>query len=161
MGSSAPERVWLDTTSLRKRAPHPVNAGAAITHRPISSCATAAAEGWSVADLVLGSRAGLSSVQSMSGVAPLPTDRRTLRQGRRDSPETDRHAAMQRNVGRGQERHKPDADDQTECAFRANRLIVVASKITAVHHERGGIRRLATAFGPIASDGTRTAEREF
>ena len=42
-----------------------------------------------------------------------------------------------------------------------NELVVVASKIAAVHHERGGFRWLSTAFGPTASVGTLTAEREF
>lgn len=40
-------------------------------------------------------------------------------------------------------------------------LVVVASKIAAVHHERSGFRRLATAFGPTASVGTQATGREF
>ena len=45
--------------------------------------------------------------------------------------------------------------------FVHTELVVVVPKIAAVHHEGGGFRRLATAFGPTASVGTRTANREF
>jgi hypothetical protein len=45
--------------------------------------------------------------------------------------------------------------------FVHNELVVVPSKIAAVHHDGGGFLPLATAFEPTVSVGTLTAEREF
>jgi len=68
------------------------------------------------------SRAGLSAVQSWSGVPPFSTIHSTSRTVRRDAPDTDRHPAPQRNVGQGQYRPMRRTDDQTRCAFRASQV---------------------------------------
>lgn len=68
-----------------------------------------------------GSWAGFSGVQLTTGVPPLPTVNGTTVERRRDGSETDRHAALPRNVEEGQYRHKLDTDNRTACALHARR----------------------------------------
>jgi hypothetical protein len=93
MGSSAPERGWLDTSSLRFRAPHPVNVLPATDHPSIDL--SPRRSGLERSDLVPGPKVPVRCgspkrsvfpnqrtsprVGSFSGLAVKPHDGRTLR----------------------------------------------------------------------------------
>lgn len=80
-----------------------------------------------------------------------PTVRGTNQEHRRDSPDSDRRAAMQRNVGQGQLQNMTVADDQSCCAFMPTAFAAIAANVCCVALNRKQISLFSAAYRSTAT----------